>query len=74
MKVKPLFIVILLIFFSSVNAQEYTFGLKGGINFKILANFTIMAIPVDWALTLPQMTTKYFLQKKIWTPNLAPLQ
>lgn len=34
MKVKPLFIVILLISFSFVNAQEYTFGLKGGINFN----------------------------------------
>ena len=34
MKVKPLFIVILLISFSFVNAQEYSFGLKGGINFN----------------------------------------
>jgi len=34
MKVKPLFIVILLTSFSFVSAQEYTFGLKGGINFN----------------------------------------
>ncbi|MFO7674092.1 MAG: outer membrane beta-barrel protein [Lutibacter sp.] len=34
MKVKPLFIVILLTSFSIVSAQEYTFGLKGGINFN----------------------------------------
>lgn len=34
MQIKPLFIVILLISFSSVNAQEYTFGVKGGINFN----------------------------------------
>jgi hypothetical protein len=34
MKVKPLFIVILLISFSFVNAQEYSFGLKGGINYN----------------------------------------
>lgn len=34
MQIKPLFIVILLITFSFVNAQEYTFGLKGGINFN----------------------------------------
>ena len=36
MKVKPLFIVILLISFSFVNAQEYSFGLKGGINFNTI--------------------------------------
>ena len=34
MKVKPLFIVILLISFSFAKAQEYTFGVKGGINFN----------------------------------------
>jgi hypothetical protein len=34
MQIKPLFIVILLIYFSPVYAQEYTFGLKGGINFN----------------------------------------
>lgn len=34
MKVKPLFIVILLISFSFTQAQEYTFGVKGGINFN----------------------------------------
>lgn len=34
MQIKPLFIVILLISFSSVSAQEYTFGVKGGINFN----------------------------------------
>ncbi|HSQ47777.1 MAG TPA: outer membrane beta-barrel protein [Lutibacter sp.] len=34
MQIKPLFIVILLISFSSANAQEYTFGVKGGINFN----------------------------------------
>jgi hypothetical protein len=32
MKVKPLFIVILLTSFTLVRAQEYTFGIKGGIN------------------------------------------
>ncbi len=34
MQIKPLFIVILLISFSFVHAQEYTFGVKGGINFN----------------------------------------
>ena len=34
MQIKPLFIVILLTSFSVVSAQEYTFGLKGGINFN----------------------------------------
>ncbi|HEY9222373.1 MAG TPA: hypothetical protein VIO43_12450 [Lutibacter sp.] len=34
MKIKPLFIVILLTTFSFVQAQEYTFGVKGGINFN----------------------------------------
>lgn len=34
MQIKPLFIVILLISFSSIHAQEYTFGVKGGINFN----------------------------------------
>jgi len=34
MQVKPLFIVILLTSFSFVSAQEYTFGVKGGINFN----------------------------------------
>lgn len=34
MQIKPLFIVMLLITFSSANAQEYTFGVKGGINFN----------------------------------------
>ncbi|MDD3437442.1 MAG: outer membrane beta-barrel protein [Candidatus Gastranaerophilales bacterium] len=34
MQIKPLFIVILLISFSFVHAQEYTFGIKGGINFN----------------------------------------
>lgn len=34
MQIKPLFIIILLISFSFVHAQEYTFGVKGGINFN----------------------------------------
>ena len=34
MKVKPLFIVILLTSFTLVRAQEYTFGIKGGINYN----------------------------------------
>ncbi|MHB1146898.1 MAG: outer membrane beta-barrel protein [Lutibacter sp.] len=34
MQIKPLFIVILLTSFSFVRAQEYTFGVKGGINFN----------------------------------------
>lgn len=34
MQIKPLFIVILLSSFSFVHAQEYTFGIKGGINFN----------------------------------------
>lgn len=34
MKIKPLFIVILLTSFTIVHSQEYTFGLKGGINFN----------------------------------------
>ena len=34
MQIKPLFIVILLTSFSYVSAQEYTFGVKGGINFN----------------------------------------
>ncbi|MDP3357706.1 MAG: outer membrane beta-barrel protein [Lutibacter sp.] len=34
MQIKPLFIVILLTSFSFVSAQEYTFGVKGGINFN----------------------------------------
>ncbi len=34
MKLKPLFIIILLISFSFVYAQEYTFGVKGGINYN----------------------------------------
>lgn len=34
MQIKPLFIVILLASFSFVHAQEYTFGVKGGINFN----------------------------------------
>jgi hypothetical protein len=34
MRIKPLFIVILLTSFTIVHAQEYTFGVKGGINFN----------------------------------------
>ena len=34
MKIKPLFVVILLTSFSFVNAQEFTFGVKGGINYN----------------------------------------
>jgi len=34
MKIKPLFIIILLTSFSFMHAQEYTFGIKGGINFN----------------------------------------
>lgn len=34
MQIKPLFIVILLSSFSFMHAQEYTFGVKGGINFN----------------------------------------
>lgn len=34
MRIKPLFIVILLISFTVMNAQEYTFGVKGGVNFN----------------------------------------
>ena len=34
MQIKPLFIVILLTSFTIAHAQEYTFGVKGGINFN----------------------------------------
>jgi hypothetical protein len=34
MRIKPLFIVILLTSFTIAHAQEYTFGVKGGINFN----------------------------------------
>lgn len=34
MQIKPLFIVILLTSFTVVQAQEYAFGIKGGINFN----------------------------------------
>ncbi|MFA5298189.1 MAG: outer membrane beta-barrel protein [Lutibacter sp.] len=38
MQIKPLFIVILLISFSFAYAQEYTFGVKGGINYNSIGD------------------------------------
>jgi hypothetical protein len=50
MQIKPLFIVILLISFSFVNAQEYTFGVKGGINFNNIGELYHYG---DWAGSNP---------------------
>ena len=39
MKKQPLFIVILLFTFSLVNAQEFSIGVKGGVNYNYIGDF-----------------------------------
>lgn len=57
MQIKPLFIVILLISFSSVNAQEYTFGVKGGINFNNIGELYHYG---DWAGANPTPVNDFY--------------
>lgn len=66
MQIKPLFIVILLISFSSVNAQEYTFGVKGGINFNNIGELYHYG---DWAGANPTPVndTYYTADKEMGT-------
>lgn len=64
MKIKPLFIVILLITFSSANAQEYTFGVKGGINFNNIGELYHLGIQGGGNPT-PTLDTYYTADKKI---------
>jgi len=57
MKVKPLFIVILLTSFTFVSAQEYTFGLKGGINFNNIGELYHYG---DWAGANPTPVNDFY--------------
>jgi hypothetical protein len=70
MKVKPLFIVILLISFSFVNAQEYSFGLKGGINYNNIGELYHYgnASGLGTSVT-PNDDTVFFGRKRNGIPN-----
>jgi hypothetical protein len=57
MQIKPLFIVILLIFFSSVNAQEFAFGVKGGINYNNIGELYHYG---DWAGANPTPVNDFY--------------
>jgi hypothetical protein len=66
MRIKPLFIVILLISFSFIHAQEYTFGVKGGINFNNIGELYHYG---DWAGANPTpiYDTYYTADKEMGT-------
>lgn len=66
MQIKPLFIVILLSSFSFMQAQEYTFGVKGGINFNNIGELYHYG---DWAGANPTPIndTYYTAEKEMGT-------
>ncbi len=67
MQIKPLFIiVILLITFSSANAQEYTFGVKGGINYNNIGELYHLGIG-GGGNPIPETDTNYSADKKMGT-------
>lgn len=66
MQIKPLFIVILLTSFSFLQAQEYTFGVKGGINFNNIGELYHLGIQ-GGGNPIPTIDTYYSADKKIGT-------
>ncbi|MDO9138042.1 MAG: outer membrane beta-barrel protein [Lutibacter sp.] len=68
MKVKPLFIVILLTSFSFVSAQEYTFGVKGGINFNNIGELYHYGLESGGGVNAnPSVDTYYTADKEMGT-------
>jgi len=64
MKIKPLFIIILLTSFSFVHAQEYTFGIKGGINFNSIGELYHYGLPSGGGVNANPAIDTYFTADK----------